>query len=95
MERSRSSPSSPSRNSRLERQLAPLKIVSRLLGHELHAQQSPRLTLSREEVLEIQTTLDLYIEGALKNRPGGGSGTTATAPVSQELEVQPVPARVN
>ncbi len=45
------------------RQLASLKVLSRLLGHELHAQQSSRsLTLSREEVIEIQTTIDLFIE---------------------------------
>lgn len=91
MERSRTTPSTPSRTPRLERQLAPLKIVSRLLGHELHAQQSPRLTLSREEVLEIQTTLDLYIEGAMRGSKGGASAAQATG----ELEVQAVPARVN
>lgn len=45
------------------RQLASLKVLSRLLGHELHAQQSSRsLALSREEVIEIQTTIDLFIE---------------------------------
>ncbi len=94
MERSRTSSSSSPRTTRLERQLAPLKLVSRLLGHELHGQQSPRITLSREEVLEIQTTLDIYIEGALRSSKGGA----ASAPTSQvpaELEVQAVPARVN
>ncbi|HED65020.1 MAG TPA: hypothetical protein ENJ09_05630 [Planctomycetes bacterium] len=93
MERSRSTPSSPSRTSRVERQLAPLKIVSRLLGHELHAQQSPRLTLTRDEVLEIQTTLDLYIESAM--RGSKGAGTSAPSQATGELEVQAVPARVN
>jgi hypothetical protein len=92
MERTRTSPSSPSRPARIERQLAPLKIVSRLLGHELHVQQSPRLTLSREEVLEIQTTIDLHIEMVLKAK--GGAGQAATLPAA-ELEVQAVPARVN
>ena len=47
---------------RLERTLAHLKILSRLIGHELHAQSAPRLTFSREEILEIQTRIDLYIE---------------------------------
>lgn len=72
---------------RLERQLAHLKIVSRLLSHELHAQTSPRLTLSREEVLEIQTSIDLFIEEVLRTR--GTSVPTA------EVDVQAVPARVN
>jgi hypothetical protein len=45
------------------RQLATLKIVSRLLSHELHAQQNSKsVTLSRDEVLELQTCIDLYIE---------------------------------
>jgi len=88
MERTRSSPNLP--NSKTQRQLSILKIVSRLLGHELHAQQSPRVTLSREEVVEIQTSLDLYIEDVMRSK-GPGSGAL---PVS-ELEVQAVPARVN
>lgn len=45
------------------RQLATLKIVSRLLSHEMHVQQgSKQVTLSRDEVGEIQTCLDLFIE---------------------------------
>ena len=88
MERSQPSHGQPSR---LERQLAHLKILSRLLGHELHNQTSPRLTLSREEVLEIQTSLDLFIEEILRSR--GGSGGLSGAPV--EVELQAVPARVN
>lgn len=45
------------------RQLASLKLLSRLLGHELHAQGATKtVTLSREEVVEIQTTVDLFIE---------------------------------
>jgi len=90
MDRTRTSPSTPSHSSRGERQLAPLKLVSRLLGHELHAQQSPRLSLSREELVEIQTTIDIYIEGALRAGKGGAGPMT-----SSELEVQAVPARVN
>jgi len=45
------------------RQIANLKLISRLLGHELHVQGSAKtISLSRDEVLEIQTTLDLFIE---------------------------------
>ena len=77
----------------MDRQLAPLKLVSRLLGHELHVQQSPRLTLSREEVLEIQTTLDLYIDGVGRSKPGMSGGLEDRAPA--ELEVQAVPSRSN
>ncbi len=87
MDRTRST---PNQTSRIERQLAHLKIISRLLGHELHTQQSPRLTLSREALLEIQTSIDLYIEEVIRARgtsSGVGSGT--------EVEVQNVPARVN
>ncbi len=88
MDRTRSTPNP---TSRIERQLAHLKIISRLLGHELHTQQSPRLTLSREALLEIQTSIDLYIEEVMRARStssaGVGSGT--------EVEVQNVPARVN
>jgi hypothetical protein len=47
----------------MQRQLASLKLVSRLLSHELHAQSSSKtLTLSRDEVVEIQTVIDLFIE---------------------------------
>ena len=59
----------------LQRHLATLKLVSRLLGHELHAQSGAKaIALSREEVVEIQTTIDLYIEGATRK------GATAAAP---------------
>ena len=45
------------------RQLANLKILSRLLAHEVHAQNASKtLTLSRDEVSEIQTALEIYIE---------------------------------
>jgi len=86
MERTRSS---PNQTPHLERQLAHLKILSRLLGHELHAQNAPRLTFSREAVQEIQTSLDLFIEDALKSARG--------TPLSgaREVEVQAVAARVN
>jgi len=73
--------------SRIERQLAHLKLISRLLGHELHAQTGPRVTLSREELGEIQTSIDLFIEELVKKRGSLAAGG--------ELEVQAVPARVN
>ena len=71
-----------------ERHIANLKILSRLLSHELRAQSGPRLTLSREEVGEIQICLDLFIEEMMRRK--GSSG----APRS-EVEVQTVPARMN
>jgi len=96
MERTHHTSTQPSR---LERQMAHLKIVSRLLGHELHAQTSPRLTLSREEVVEIQTSIDLFIEDVLKSkiRPGTASLPTASAPApaASETEIQAVPSRMN
>jgi len=49
----------------LQRSLASLKLVSRLLSHELHAQSSSKtVSLSRDEVVEIQTVVDLFIEEA-------------------------------
>ncbi len=55
----------------LQRQLANLKLVSRLLGHELHTQSSAKaINLSRDAVLEIQTTLDLFIEEASRSHIG-------------------------
>ncbi|MDP6540976.1 MAG: hypothetical protein QF903_16095 [Planctomycetota bacterium] len=61
------------RTSTQDRSLATLKLVSRLLGHELHSQASAKaITLSREEVEEIQVTLDLFIEQAAR-----GAGSTA------------------
>lgn len=76
--------------SRIERQLAHLKIVSRLLAHELHAQNAPRVTLSRDQVLEIQTSIDLYIEEVMR-----ASKTSATALPTRDLDVQSVATRVN
>jgi hypothetical protein len=68
----------------LEKHLSHLKIISRLLGHELHAQSGPRLTLSREEITEVQTSLDLFIEEMVRVR--------APAAIARS-EPQPVPAR--
>jgi hypothetical protein len=65
----------------LARQLASLKVLSRLLAHELHTQGSTRsITLSREEVNEMKTTLDLFIEDA--SRRLGGSRATSGAPTT-------------
>jgi hypothetical protein len=67
----------------IARQLASLKLMSRLLGHELHAQGSSKsVTLSREEVSEIQTTLDLFIE-EISRRMGGGGSMSAGAQDTQ------------
>jgi hypothetical protein len=47
------------------RQLSTLKLVSRLLAHELHAQGSGKaVMMSRDEVQEIQNTIDLFIGSA-------------------------------
>lgn len=70
----------------VERQLATLKIISRLLAHEVGTQSGPRLTLSREEVAEIQTGIDLFIESILRQ----GS----SAPVTS-IDTQPTVTRVN
>jgi hypothetical protein len=86
MDRTRNTGSQPNR---LERSLSHLKILSRLLGHELHAQNAPRLTFSREEVTEIQTSLDLFIEEAQKLARGTQGGPT------REVELPTVEARVN
>ena len=61
------------------RQLATLKVLSRLLGHELHAQSGTKsVTLSRDEVFEIQTTVDLFIE-ELTRRMAQAPATTQPA----------------
>ena len=92
--------------SHLERHLAQLKLVSRLLGHELHSQGgSKAIALSREQVVEMQVALDLFIEEATKRlggRSGGGYGpqTQTQSPGATPMEVpgatidtQLVPAR--
>ncbi len=91
MERTHHSSQQPSR---LERQITHLKIISRLLGHELHAQTSPRLTLSREEVIEIQTSVDLFIEDVLKSKIRAGASQLPQAS-GAETEIQAVPSRIN
>ena len=71
-------------NSVLQRQLSNLKLVSRLLGHELHSQASAKsITLSREAVMEIQTTLDLFIEEAARGQMNIGAPKGSTSPPTQ------------
>ena len=68
--------------SKQTRQLATLKIVSRLLAHELHSQASAKsISLSRDEVVELQTCIDLYIEEVSRHRPGTGSVHVAEPPL--------------
>ncbi len=75
----------------LQRQLSTLKLASRLLSHELHSQSGAKsITLSRDTVFEIQTTIDLFIEEA--NRRVGQSGSSAALPAATG-ETQLVPAR--
>ena len=78
--------SSSSFVARVERELASLKIVSRLIGHELRAQSGQRVTLSRDSLMEIQTSIDLFIEEVYKNR----SSTPLTA-----VDTEPVSARTS
>ena len=82
----------------LVRQLSSLKVLSRLLAHELHTQGSTRsVTLSREEVNEMKTTLDLFIEEAGKRLGGSrlsqGSGTVSQVELTSRGETALVPAR--
>tara|TARA_R110002126_G_scaffold23750_20_gene83039 strand:- start:14557 stop:14838 length:282 start_codon:yes stop_codon:yes gene_type:complete len=82
----------------LVRQLASLKVLSRLLAHELHTQGSTRsVTLSREEVNEMKTTLDLFIEEAGKRLGGSrlsqSSGTVSQVELTSRGETALVPAR--
>ena len=86
MDRTRTTGTQPNR---LERTLSHLKIISRLLGHELHAQNAPRLTFSREEINEIQTSIDLFIEDVQKTARGTAGAAT------RDVELPTVEARVN
>ena len=64
-------PSQQRPSNAIQRHLANLKLVSRLLGHELHSQASAKaISLSRDSVVEIQTTLDLFIEEASRSHLG-------------------------
>lgn len=67
-------PKTPASAGVLQRQLANLKLISRLLGHELHTQSgSKAIALSRDEVQEIQTTIDLFIEEVSRWQGGASS----------------------
>jgi len=75
-------------SARIDRELAHLKIISRLLGHEMHSQNGQRILLSRESVQELQTSLDLFIEAASGMRQKGGpsvQGVETTAPVASRV----------
>jgi hypothetical protein len=64
------------------RQLAMLKIVSRLLSHELHAQATNKsITLSRDEVIELQTCIDLFIEEVGRRSSGPGTMSVVEPPL--------------
>ena len=77
----------------LARQVSSLKLVSRLLAHELHAQQNAKqITLSRDEVVEIQTTIDLFIEQLARKQ---GVTTPATGPAGRGGEPALLTARHN
>ncbi len=68
---------------RLERQLSNLKLISRLLTHELHSQGGAKtITLSREEVNEIKTTIELFIEEVGRSPGAGTTRPAETTPVN-------------
>ena len=70
----------------IQRQLATLKLVSRLLGHEMHSQGGAKtVTLTREEVSEIQTTLDLFIENVSRGMGAPQAGVLTAANVETHL----------
>ncbi len=79
------SQSSTKHQNPIVRQLASLKLLSRLLGHELHAQGgSKTVTLSRDEVMEIQATVDLFIEEITRRQ-----GQSPAAPVANVAAAEP------
>jgi len=58
----------------LQRHLSPLKLVSRLLGHEMHVQANAKsVSFSRDQVIEIQSAIDLFIEEAARRVGGAAS----------------------
>lgn len=79
-------PANPNQPTHLERHLAHLKVLSRLIGLELHSQTGVRLTVSRDELTEMQTSLDLFIEEMSRQR--------GTATLSR-VEPTTIPARLN
>jgi hypothetical protein len=71
----------PKTTQQLQRQLATLKVVSRLMSHELHAQASSKtVTLSRDEVFELQTCIDLFIEDIGRRLSPAGQNVVASEP---------------
>ena len=78
----------------LHRHLATLKVISRLLGHELHAQGAAKtLTLSRDQVMEIQTSLDLYIEEASRRMSANPGAAGDAVKVTSAKDPRMVTAR--
>ena len=72
-----------------QRHIATLKVVSRLLGHELKSQVAGKaISMSRDEVTEIQTTIDLYIEQASV----GQKSQTSSTPVAEAQQTRMVGA---
>jgi uncharacterized membrane protein len=70
----------------LQRHLSPLKLISRLLSHEMHAQSgSKAVSFSREQVIEIQAAIDLFIEEAARKQGGAGSGGSSSTLSSSAL----------
>jgi len=64
----------------LQRHLSPLKLVSRLLGHELHVQGNAKsVAFTREQVMEIQSSIDLFIEEASRRSSGTGAASPLDA----------------
>jgi len=78
-----------SADSTSQRHIATLKVVSRLLGHELKSQASGKaVSMSRDEVTEIQTTIDLFIEQASK----GQKTQSPSVPVAEAQQTRMVGA---
>jgi hypothetical protein len=69
--------------SQTQRSLAALKIVSRLISHELHAQSATKtLTLSRDELIEIQTVIDIHIEESSRRQGASSAPSPVEAPLA-------------
>lgn len=78
-----------SSDSSSQRHIATLKVVSRLLGHELKSQTAGKaISMSRDEVTEIQTTIDLFIEQATR----GQKSSSSSAPAAEVQQTRMVGA---
>lgn len=74
----------------LQRHLSHLKVISRLLGHELHTQGAAKqISFSREQVAEIQTSLDLFIEEASRRVGAGPSSASPSIQTAGETHLLP------